>query len=57
MAQDSIVSGFMDTRVPGWAERRPVQSGLLASRAFWIGGLASAALWVAVAVLLVNALR
>lgn len=57
MAQDSIVSGFADTMVSGWADRRTVTPGLLASRAFWLGGLASAVLWAAMGVLLVNALR
>ncbi len=49
--QDSVFSGFASTLngvVQAARRRRP---GLLASRAFWIGGLLSAALWAGLALL------
>lgn len=52
--QDSVFSGFastLDGVVQAARRRKP---GLLASRAFWVGGVLSAALWAVVALLVLG---
>jgi hypothetical protein len=52
--QDSVFSGFASTLNGVVQAARRRKPGLLASRAFWVGGLLSAALWAAVALLVLG---